>query len=101
MISVEGERCTLEGPITFDNVVAVLEEGARALPAAPRIVIDLARVTDVDSAAVSLLLEWRRTVERSGRAIAFVNLPENLQSLARLYGVTELLVETKDERREK
>lgn len=100
MISVDGERCVLEGPVTLENVVAVLEEGARVLPATPRIVIDLARVTEVDSAAVSLLLEWRRTVERDGRTIAFENLPDNLTSLARLYGVTELLGEKKDERRE-
>lgn len=96
MISVDGERCALEGPVTLDNVVAVLEEGARVLPATPRVVIDLAGVTDVDSSAVSLLLEWRRTVERDGRGIAFVNLPDNLMSLARLYGVTELLVRSEE-----
>lgn len=100
MITVEGGRCALSGPVTLENVVAVLEEGARLLPAVPRVVVDLAGVTEVDSAALSLMLEWRRGVERDGRKIEFVNLPDNLQSLARLYGVTELLGETKEERRE-
>lgn len=91
MISVDGERCAVTGAVTLDNVVAVLEESTRVLPAAPHVVVDLAGVTEVDSAAVSLLLEWRRIVEADGRRIDFVNLPDNLKSLARLYGVTELL----------
>jgi phospholipid transport system transporter-binding protein len=45
----------------------------------------------VDSAAVSLLLEWQRTARAANRRIEFVNLPENLKSLAALYGVSELL----------
>jgi phospholipid transport system transporter-binding protein len=40
---------------------------------------------------VSLLLEWRREAGRQGRTIQFVNLPGNLTSLAKLYGVTEML----------
>jgi phospholipid transport system transporter-binding protein len=91
MISCDGDRCTLSGPLTMDNVVAVLDEGSRLLPTGPRIVIDLAGVTEVDSAAVSLLLEWRRTAQRGGRKVEFANLSANLKSLATLYGVSELL----------
>lgn len=91
MISCDGDRCTLQGPLTMDNVVAVLDEGSRLLPTGPRIVIDLAGVTEVDSAAVSLLLEWRRAAQRSGRKVEFANLSANLKSLAALYGVSDLL----------
>jgi phospholipid transport system transporter-binding protein len=45
----------------------------------------------VDSAAVSLLLEWRRAAHGGNRRIEYVNLPDNLKSLAALYGVAELL----------
>lgn len=90
MISCEGGRCTLQGPVTIQNAAAVLEEGNR-LFAADQVTLDLAAVTEVDSAAVSLLLEWRRTARRANRRIEFVNLPDNLKSLAKLYGVTELL----------
>jgi phospholipid transport system transporter-binding protein len=68
----------------------VLEEGNR-LFAADRVTLDLAAVTEVDSAAVSLLLEWRRAAGRSNQRIEFINLPDNLKSLAKLYGVTELI----------
>ena len=90
MIECRGGRCTLQGPITISNVVAVLAEG-NGLFTAPEVTVDLAGITEVDSTAVSLLLEWRREAERHGRSIRFVNLPGNLTSLAKLYGVIELL----------
>lgn len=91
MISCDGDRCTLSGALTLENVVAILDESGRALPATGRLVIDLAGVTEVDSSAVSLLLELRRGARRQNRDIEFVNLPPNLQSLAELYGVSDLL----------
>ena len=91
MISCDGDRCRLEGPLTLENIVAVLDASRQALPAVPQLTIDLAGVTEVDSSAVSLLLEWRRAALREKRKLAFVNLPDNLKSLAKLYGVTELL----------
>jgi ABC-type transporter Mla MlaB component len=38
-----------------------------------------------------LLLEWRREAVRNGREIRYHNLPASLKSLAKLYGVTELI----------
>jgi phospholipid transport system transporter-binding protein len=90
MISCEGDRCSVQGPITIGNATAVLAESAKLFTSAST-TIDLAGVTEVDSAAVSLLLEWRRAAARSNRHIAFVNLPESLRSLADLYGVAHLI----------
>jgi phospholipid transport system transporter-binding protein len=90
MIECRDGRCTVRGPVTFHNVVTLLAQG-NGLFTAAQLTIDLAGVTEVDSSAVSLLLEWRRVAEHHGRSIRFVNLPGNLTSLARLYGVTEML----------
>lgn len=90
MISCEEGRCKVSGPLTIKNAAAVLEEGNR-LFAADGVAVDLAEVTEVDSAAVSLLLEWRRAAQRRNQRIQFVNLPENLKSLAELYGVADFL----------
>jgi phospholipid transport system transporter-binding protein len=90
MIACEGERCALQGPVTMHNVTAVLAESARAFKG-PRVVVDLGGVTDVDSAAVSLLLEWRRAAAKENRSIEFSNMPPNLKSLAELYGVSHLI----------
>ena len=92
MISCSGGRCTVQGPVTMANVESLLEEGGRQMDGA-QVTVDLAGVTEVDSAAVSLLLEWRRQARRANRTIRYVNLPANLKSLAELYGVTELLGE--------
>jgi len=92
MISADGASGKLAGPVTQDNVGAVLEEGSRVFTAAV-VTVDLAGVTEVDSTAVSLLLEWRRAALRDKRAIEYVNYPANLKSLIELYGVSELLVE--------
>ena len=90
MISCEGGRCTVEGPITMGNVTTVLAESSK-LFAASIVVVDLSGVTDVDSAAVSLLLEWRREAAKANRRIDYANVPANLKSLAELYGVSHLI----------
>jgi phospholipid transport system transporter-binding protein len=90
MIACNDGRCTVQGPITVDNVVALLGEGNERFTA-QQVTVDLAAVTEVDSSALSLLLEWRREADRNGRAIRYLNLPVNLKSLAELYGVTEFI----------
>ena len=90
MIEWRDGRCTVRGPINVANVITLLAEGKDRFTA-PAVSVDLAGVTEVDSTAVSLLLEWRREAARHGCRIEFLNLPGNLTSLAKLYGVTELL----------
>lgn len=80
------------------TVSALRDEGTR-LFTAPEMTIDLAAVTEVDSTALSLLFEWRRAASAANRRITFVNLPNNLMSLATLYGVSELLGEENGEGR--
>ena len=90
MISCEGGRCEVRGPLTIANAASLVDEGKR-LFVAERVVVDFGGVTAVDSAAVSLLLEWCRAARTGNRQIAFTNVPANLKSLAELYGVSELL----------
>ncbi len=90
MISCTAGGCALQGPVTITNIEALLEAGARQIEG-DQVTVDLAGVTEVDSTAVSLLLEWRRQAQRAHRTIRYINLPANLKSLAELYGVTGLL----------
>ena len=92
MIACNGGLCTVQGPVTSSNVVSLLAQGAERFTGA-LVTVDLAGVTEVDSSALSLLLEWRREAVRNGREIRYRNLPASLKSLAELYGVTELLGE--------
>lgn len=90
MIECNAGRCTLTGAVNLENALALREEGLR-LFTAQETTLDLSGVTEVDSAAVSLLFEWRRAALAANRRIRYVNLPDNLTSLAKLYGVTEIV----------
>jgi len=90
VIRHEGGELSVEGSITIDNVVSVVANGV-ALFDGEDVTIDLGRVTEADSAAVSLLLEWQREAARRHLQIHFLNMPQNLKSLMQLYGVSELI----------
>jgi phospholipid transport system transporter-binding protein len=90
VIRREDGELSVEGSITIDNVVSVVASGV-ALFDGEDVTIDLGQVTEADSAAVSLLLEWRREAARRRLQIRFLNMPQNLQSLMQLYGVSELM----------
>ena len=79
--------------LTVNNAQTVLQAGLRAI-ADGQSEFDLSDVTAVDSAAVATLLAWQRAARQSGRTLAFRNLPANLQSLVKLYGVGPLLQPT-------
>lgn len=53
--------------------------------------VDFSSVTEVDTAAVSLILEWKRRAQNESQSLSFVNLPANLSSLIQLYDVAELV----------
>lgn len=93
MLRREGEVLLVEGPVTLATVpelVSAVEEhfsnGAG--------VVDFAGVTEIDSSAVALALEWVRKAERAGVPLRLLNIPSTMQNLARLYGVSELLHST-------
>ena len=86
----EGDRLLLSGPVTLANVTGVLEEGyAQIREGAAE--VDLAQVSELDSSLLALLLAWLREARRLGRDLAIVNPPEGLTTIAKLYGVVELL----------
>lgn len=90
MITRDGDRLQISGRLTKDEVSALVGADLQAHGEAG-LVVDLAAVAAVDSAAVSLLLSWLRRAQRNQEALCFANVPDNLASLIGLYGVAELL----------
>jgi phospholipid transport system transporter-binding protein len=79
------------GSLTMDCVANVLSASAEAsLPGTG--IVELSGVESVDSAAVALLLAWKRRAAAEGKPMAFAHIPPSLASLAQLYGVGDLLV---------
>lgn len=90
MITREDGRMVVRGRLTIETVPALFEAGLQHL-ATDDLVVDFSQVEAVDSAAVSMLLGWLRASQRVQRTLRVTALPEELISLARLYGVAELL----------
>jgi phospholipid transport system transporter-binding protein len=82
---------TLES-LTVANARTALEQGIAAIRSG-QTVFDLSRLTTVDSAAVAVLLAWQRAARKAGATLAYVKLPANLLSLAKLYGVDAFLAD--------
>jgi phospholipid transport system transporter-binding protein len=86
----EGNRLLLDGELTVDTVARVLADTSPQDRAAAE-VVDLAGVTEVDSAAIALAIAWLREARAGGRTIRFDNLPPAMAKLARLYAVADLI----------
>nr|WP_210547682.1 STAS domain-containing protein [Rhodoferax sp. PAMC 29310] len=56
-----------------------------------RMVVDASALTRFDSAALAVLLEFRREVMALGKQFSIRGLPARLADLATLYGIDELL----------
>ncbi|MCH9799083.1 MAG: STAS domain-containing protein, partial [Betaproteobacteria bacterium] len=81
------KRWDVTGDIGMDNANSLLVSSKR-LTLTDEAVIDFAKVGEVDTSTVSLMLEWQRRAVAENKQITFVNLPKNLTSLTALYGVT-------------
>lgn len=90
MITREGDRLMVHGRLTIATVPALFETGLQHL-SGENLLVDFSKVEAVDSAAVSLLLGWARAAQRGRHELRVAGLPDNLLSLARLYGVSDLL----------
>lgn len=85
-----GDRWLVAGPLTVDTAASVLESSRKA--AWPKSgIVDLSGVDSVDSAAVAVLLAWRRRASIEGIELSFTGVPASLSALGKLYGVEELI----------
>ncbi len=90
MIQREGDRLLVSGRLTMETIGTTFNEAMQPLEG-KNWTVDLARVEAADSAGVSLLLGWLRNAQRHEAKLTFVNVPDNLRSLADLYGVADAL----------
>src|ERR1051325_8407898 len=86
----QGNRWQVSGAMTMPQVKDLLAESGALSPTAET-EIDLAGVSEVDTATISLLFEWLRQAYARKSRLTFTHLPQNLTSLATLYGVLDLI----------
>lgn len=90
MIERDGAVWRVTVPMLTENARALHEAGCALFPA-PVVTIDLSAVSAADSSALAVMLGWQRKAQEARSDIRFTGLPSGVQSLARLYGVLELL----------
>jgi phospholipid transport system transporter-binding protein len=90
MIRLSGDCLQVVGPMTIALATTLKSEGESAIGTGAS-VVDLSQVTEVDSASLAVLFDWLRTARGRGIPLSIAHLPENVRSLAQLYGVADLL----------
>ena len=85
-----GNRVEVSGAMTLDHARELLESGVRQLQEGAEL-FDLASVQELDSSGLTVVFGWQRAAARLGKTVSIANPPQNLLSLAELYGVSDLL----------
>lgn len=85
-IAQEANRWQLSGDLIVENINQVLD-ASKALSLTGPTQLDFTSVTDVDTSAISLILEFKRRAAAENVNLSLVNVPANLVSLMQLYGV--------------
>ncbi|MBY0340508.1 MAG: STAS domain-containing protein [Rhodocyclaceae bacterium] len=89
---MSGNPIEIGGALTLDRATAVLQTGCNALAASTGdAVFDLGRVEAVDSSGLAVVFAWLREAHASGRKVVFTRPPQQLLSLAAVYGVSDML----------
>jgi phospholipid transport system transporter-binding protein len=94
MTAGAGNAVHLEGPVTVETVPGLVEQIRQQLKLGAT-QVDFSHVTEIDSAAVALALEWHRQAAAENVPLALVNVPETMRNLANLYGVADFLTAPK------
>lgn len=90
MIREADDRLVVEGAMTLPRASALLAAGVGAMAKDPA-VFDLSAVSEVDSSAIAIVFAWMREAQRQGTRFQIVNPPQDMLSLANVYGVSDLL----------
>ena len=86
---------TVGSALTFETARRVCEAGIACFAGdpSPTLVVDCATVPNADSAGLAVLIEWRRWCRQHARHLTFLNLPTQINAIARLSEVSEVLAD--------
>lgn len=79
------------GALTFDTVAKLRTKGNQFITTRKRLEFDFKDVTRCDSSALTLLTAWARLSRKNGKAIFFINLPQQLYDIAKISGLDKVL----------
>ena len=89
-IEQHGNTWRIAGDVLMDNANFILQQ-SQGLSMGDEFLVDFSAVNKVDTAALSLIMEWQRRAATSSSRVGFANLPVNLSRLVSLYGLTDFV----------
>ena len=90
MIIFDKNQWQLSGDLTIEKIPTVIDL-INKQKLDKKTTIDFSRVTSIDTSTLSLIFELQRQAKKTQSQFIFRNLPKNLNSLAKLYGVEDLV----------
>jgi phospholipid transport system transporter-binding protein len=90
MIVFEKNQWQFSGDLTIEKIPAIIEL-INKQKLDKKTTIDFSKVTSIDTSTLSLIFELQRQAKKTQSQFVFKNLPKNLNSLAKLYGVEDLV----------
>jgi anti-anti-sigma factor len=90
-IDSRNQYIQIKGELTSRTVMDALKRLRKECKGLPKWVIDFTQVSKVDSSAIALLIEIKRSAQKNQREVSFIYLPPALLSIARLSQVDGLL----------
>jgi phospholipid transport system transporter-binding protein len=88
-MSGETSRFAAGATLTHASATSAFAAGLARI-AAGATAVDCAQLTQFDSSALAVMLAWRRAAQARGQALAILNVPAGLASLAQVYGIDTL-----------
>lgn len=89
--SLGGGRFRVSGVLDASTAREVLEQSESRFAQSKEIDVDLGGVGESDSAGLALLIEWLRAARQGGQVIRFANVPAQIEALARISEVEDLI----------
>lgn len=86
-VSVTADGFSVQGPVSFDNVVALRFQGEKLLATLKSAVIDLSEMKDQDASALSLLLCWERFARKKNCVLSVTHKSISLQRMSKMFGL--------------
>jgi len=90
-VEIKGDVCHLVGVIDFESAPEILHAVSAQISSGRNLVVDFADVTQANSAALALLLEWKGLANEQGGDVIHQNLPESMRQLSEICQVSSFI----------
>ena len=87
------DRLEAKGAICFDGAAQALSSGLALLGRGENTTIDLAQVSEADSAGLAVLVEWLAHARQMDTTIHYANIPAQILAVARISELDALLMD--------